>query len=210
MSEGFGHLCFLLNREMKFSGVVSLAVTVLSLLLVNCKKENDFGQEVNQVLKELNGNQAKVIVDIDGRKFYPDSSVFTGQLLLTDQMLSLALTDQFEGKTMLSIGGEKWFEQKPISRQILKNDAFNASLKLGKLVDAKNMIGEGYMMTEGRIEAVVFERDKIVFAISGKAGKYSDFQKPEKYLPLKGLIVYKQPAINWSNVSEVEVFSSIK
>lgn len=191
---------------MKFEGIQYFSI-MLVFLLFGCKNSGD-QQQAEKVLNELKDNQAKVIIRIDGKEFYPDSSIFTGQLMLTEQMLSLALTDQYEGKTMLNVGGEKWFAEKPVSRQVVGNNAFNAGLKLGKLVDPQNMIGEGYMMTEGKIEAVIFEKDRIVFSINGKAGKYSDFQQPDKYLPLEGLIIFKKPALNLANITEKEVFGA--
>lgn len=195
---------------MRFSGIVYFTIVSLSVSIESCRQENDLQLKTEQVLRVLNDNQAKVVVHIDGKEFYPDSSLFTGQVMLTDHMLSLSLVDQSEGRTMLNFGGGKWYAERPLIKEIVLRDAFNAGLKLGKLVDKERGIGEGYMMTEGRIEAVLFEPDKMVFRITGKVGKYSDFEKPESYLPLEGYIVYKKPAISWSNITGDEVFKSVK
>ena len=211
MSEGFrASLFFIEIVKMRLLRIAYFTIASLGFLIMGCRTEDNMAQKASQMLKDLKENQAKVIISIDGKEFYPDSSVFSGQMLLTDQMLSLAVTDQFDGKTMLNFGGDEWYGKSPVSKEVDLKDAFNASLKLGKMVDTKNMIGEGYMMSEGKIEAVTFELDRMVFSISGKAAKYSDFGTPEKYLPLEGFIVYKMPAISWSNITEDEVFSATK
>jgi hypothetical protein len=210
MPEVSGHLCFLLRYQMIRSGIGFYVLILISFLNLGCSPNKASDEKVKQIFKELNANQAKVVVSFNGREFYPTESVFTGQITMSGQMLSLALTNQFEGKTMLNLGGEKWYAQDPIVKKVSLNDAFNASLKLGKLIDPKNMIGEGYMMTDGTIEAITFSKDQMVFKITGRVGKYSDFQQPDKYISAEGFIVYKMPAINWSNITEDEVFSSTK
>ncbi|MCE6990843.1 hypothetical protein LZG72_17165 [Dyadobacter sp. CY323] len=181
----------------------------MAFLDFGCTGNKGSEENIKQILSELKENQTKVIMRIDGKEFYPAQSLFTGQMTFTDQMLSLVLVDQFEGRTMLNLGGEKWYQQ-PIVKEVSTSNMFNASLKLGKLIDKENLIGEGYMMTDGKIEAVSFARDRIVFKITGKVGKYSDFQQPEKYLTADGLIVCKMPAITWTSITEDEIFGSNK
>ncbi|MEO6286179.1 MAG: hypothetical protein ABIN80_24475 [Dyadobacter sp.] len=195
---------------MKRSGVGYCLLILIGFLNFGCSQNNASNERVEQIFKALKENEAKVIISFNGKEFYPAESVFKGQVTLSHQMLSLALTNQFEGKTMLSLGGEKWYAQNPIVKKVDLKDAFNASLKIGKLIDPKNMIGEGYMMTDGQIEAITFAKDQMVFKITGRVGKYSDFEQPDKYISAEGFIVYKMPAINWSNITEDEVFSSTK
>jgi hypothetical protein len=192
-----------------FSGRIRLLVILISFYSFTCEQKSNRNEQADKAFLSLKENQARIIISIDGKPFYADKSIFTGQVLLSDQMMSMTLTDQFEGRTIITIGGETWYLQKPVSKKIILDNPFNASVKMGKIIDKEKMIGEGYMMAEGEISAQEFSREKMVFAIKGKVGKYSDFQQPEKYVPVEGFIVYKKPAINMQGVLEKEVFSSM-
>jgi hypothetical protein len=208
MSDVSGIFVFLVS-EMKVVHFSRYVLVLMGFINLGCGQNNSSEETINEIFNELKENQTKVIMRIEGKEFYPAESIFTGQMTLTEQMLSLVLVDQFEGRTMLNLGGEKWFHQ-PVIKDISTGNTFNAGLRLGKLIDKQNMIGEGYMMTDGTIEAISFARDRIVFKITGKVGKYSDFQQPEKYLAANGLIVCKMPTITWEGITENEVFGPNK
>ncbi|MCF2486701.1 hypothetical protein [Dyadobacter sp. CY347] len=180
----------------------------LAFFVFSCSSKDSSEKAADQLFQTLKENEAKILMLIDGKEFYPKESVFSGQVLLSDNMMNVTLTDQFEGKTIINLGGEKWYAAKPITKTITANGPVETSIKMGKIVDKINMIGEGYMMAEGEITATAFAKDKIVFKIKGKVGKYSDFQQPDKYIPAEGFIVYKKPAISLGNITEKEVFSS--
>ena len=180
----------------------------LAFFVSNCRSQDSSDQAADELFQTLKDNEAKIVMSIDGKEFYLKESVFTGQVLMSDNMMNVTLTDQFEGKTIINLGGEKWFAAKPITKAITANGAVETNIKMGKIVDKINMIGEGYMMAEGEITATAFTKDKMIFRIKGKVGKYSDFQQPDKYLPAEGFIVYKKPAVSLGNITEKEVFSS--
>ena len=180
----------------------------LAFSIFSCSSKDSSEKAADQLFQTLKENQAKIVMSIDGKEFYPKESVFSGQALISDNMMNLTLTDQFEGKTIINLGGENWYTAKPITKTITANGPVETSIKMGKIIDKINMIGEGYMMAEGEITATEFTKDKMVFKIKGKVGKYSDFQQPDKYIPAEGFIVYKKPAISLGNITEKEVFSS--
>ena len=181
---------------------------LLVLFVLSCHSKESSDQAADALFQTLKENEAKIVMSIDGKEFYPKESVFLGQALMSDNMMNITLTDQFEGKTIINLGGEKWFASKPITKAITANGPVETSIKMGKIIDKTQMIGEGYMMAEGEITATEFTKDKIVFRIKGKVGKYSDFQQPDKYIPAEGFIVYRKPAVSLGNITEKEVFSS--
>ncbi|WAC10220.1 hypothetical protein [Dyadobacter pollutisoli] len=174
----------------------------------SCQSQDAVKEKSEEIFRTLKNNEARILVRIGDKEFYSPESVFTGQILMSDNMMSMTLTDQFEGKTIINLGSKKWFSKKPVHELINAENQVSTNVKMGKIVDREKMIGEGYMMAYGEITAVEFLKDKMVFKIMGKVGKYSDFQQPDKYLPAEGIIVYKKPAVSFGNVTENEVFSS--
>lgn len=180
----------------------------LAFFVFSCNSKNSSEQAADQLFQTLKDNEAKIVVTIGGKEFYPKESIFSGQALISDNMMNVTLTDQFEGKTIINLGGEKWYASQPITKAIRANGPVETSIKMGKIIDKTQMIGEGYMMAEGEITATTFTKNKMVFRIKGKVGKYSDFEQPDKYIPAEGFIVYKKPAVSLGNITEKEVFSS--
>ncbi|MCF0064036.1 hypothetical protein MUK70_27540 [Dyadobacter chenwenxiniae] len=181
---------------------------VFTFLVFSCSSKESSDRVADQLFESLKENQAKIVISIGGNNFYPQESIFSGQVLISDNLMSLTLTDQFEGKTIINLGGEKWYAAKPIKKAIGSEGPIETSIKMGKIVDKEKMIGEGYMLAEGEITATTFTKDKMVFRFKGKVGKYSDFQQPDKYIPAEGLIVYKKPSVSLGNITEKEAFSS--
>lgn len=183
-------------------------VLFIAVLIFSCSSKESSDPKVDALFESLKENQAKIVITIDGKEFYPQESIFSGQVLISDNIMNLTLTDQFEGKTIINLGGEKWYAAKPIKKAIGSEGPIETSIKMGKIIDKEKMIGEGYMMAEGEITATTFTKDKMVFRIKGKVGKYSDFQQPDKYIPAEGFIVYKKPSVSLGNITEKEAFSS--
>jgi hypothetical protein len=191
-------------KTLRLLNTLILAVMVMTSA---CQKQDSDDRIAESYFKSLKDNQARIIVTIGGKEFYESTSIFNGQILLTEGVLSMTLTSQFDGKTIINLVGEKWYAKTPVTEEI-SADQSGTSLKIGKIVDRDKMIGEGYMMTKGEITATTFSKDKMIFRIQGQVGKYSDFQQPDRYLPFEGLIVYKKPAISFGDITEKEVFGS--
>ncbi|MHA4738084.1 hypothetical protein [Dyadobacter sp. MSC1_007] len=186
-----------------------LNTLTLALMVVGsaCQKQDSDDRISDSYFQSLKDNQARFVVTIGGKEFYEPTSVFNGQVLLTEGVLSMTLTNQFDGKTIINLVGEEWYAKSPVTEEV-SADQSGTSLKIGKIVDRDKMIGEGYMMTKGEITATTFSKDKMIFKIRGQVGKYSDFRQPDRYLPFEGLIVYKKPAISFGDITEKEVFGS--
>ncbi|MGG7660986.1 hypothetical protein [Dyadobacter sp. BHUBP1] len=181
-------------------------ICLLAAIGAGCK--NAAADQAEEYFGSLNDNQAKALLTIGGKPFYPGQSVFTCQMLASSNVLSLTLTDQFDGRTMISIVKNEWYAKQPVEATIKAEGQGAASLKFGKLTDRQKLIGEGYMMTNGTISLVTLDREKMIFEIKGEAGPYSDFQAPDKLLPLEGIVICKRPAVSFGDVSEKEVFGS--
>lgn len=189
--------------------VNQLAGCVLMLMaFVGCNTGSGSAELAGKYWNGLHDNQARIIAKIGGKPFYADQSVFSGQIIMSENVLNLTLTDQFDGRTILNLAADKWYNRWPVAGRIESYDQTATSLKMGKIIDREKLIGEGYMLTKGDIVAVTFEKDKMVFEIKGEVAKYSDFAKPDQYLPFEGLIVYKKPAISLGDISEEAIFGS--
>ena len=181
-------------------------ICLLAAISAGCR--NAAADQGKKYLGSLNDNHAKALLTIGGKPFYPSESVFTCQMLASSNVLSLTLTDQFDGRIMINIAQSGWYNKKTVEAAIEAGGQGATSLKIGRLTDRQKMIGEGYMMTSGTISVVTLDREKVIFEIKGEVGPYSDFQAPEKLLPLEGIVVCKRPAVSFGDVSEKEVFGS--
>ncbi|GGM98724.1 hypothetical protein GCM10010967_35770 [Dyadobacter beijingensis] len=192
-----------MNIVKKWAGVL-----LLLAVCAGCRGRSESEGEAEKYLEKLNDNQAIIHASIAGKPFYGAENVFSGQIIMSGDVMNLTLTDQFDGRTIINAAGDKWYAQRPVSVQIDRDGESGSSLKMGKIVDREKLIGEGYMMTKGEIKAIVFEKDKMVFELKGEVAKYSDFEKPDQYLPFEALVVYKKPAISFGDMSEQAIFGS--
>lgn len=206
MLEIFGHFCFIYNHKMSYLITSCKIIVFIILFCFACNSRNADKEKIDKFYNSLKENEAVISFEIDNKEFYSLQSIFKGEIQISDNLFSLTLVDQNAGRTIVNFGGNKWYSQSPIKKNVFVNDEGGTSIKIGKIIDQKKMIGEGYQMIDGTITAEQFLKEKIVFKITGKAGKYSDFQQPDKFVPVEGLIVYKMPKINYVNITEKEVF----
>ena len=185
-------------------------LTYLVLCFTFCLSCNQNGAndiDVERIYNSLHENEARILFQINGKEFYTSESIFEGEIAISRNSFSMKLRDQFDSQTMINFEEQTWYSNKPIKRQVFGNDQVGVGLKTGKIVDRDRMIGEGYVMSQGYISIPEFHEDKMIFTISGKVGKYSDFQEPEKYVPIEGWIIYKKPLIKFDGITEKDVFS---
>lgn len=189
--------------------LANLAYLWLSIaVLTGCGSRYKALDQAEKYLALLKDNEAKILMTIGGKEFYPEQSVFLCQLLASREVLSLALTDQYDGRTIINIAQNQWYANLPFVAAVDADGNGVTSLKIGKMIDRKKLIGEGYMMTRGTISVLTFQKEKVVFEIKGEVGPYSDFQTPDKHLGFEGIIVCKRPVISFGDITEKEVFGS--
>jgi len=206
MLEIFEHFCFYLTyRFMKYFKII-FCLFLAAPFFTSCAS-SDGNDEIYQ---QLGDNQAKVVYKIDGKEFYPQESIFRGDVNASDKLLSITLIDQFDGRSIVSFGGDDWYLSIPSKKEVFSDDQVNAGVKMGKLIDKQKMIGEAFIMTDGAVTLEEFSKDKMILSIKGKVGKYSDFEQPTEFKKFDAIIVYKKPVFNLLNITEEELFSAIK
>ena len=205
MLEIFEHFCFYLTyRFMKYFKIFCLFLAAPFFTSCASSDGND------EIYQQLGDNQAKVVYKIDGKEFYPQESIFRGDVNASDKLLSITLIDQFDGRSIVSFGGDDWYLSIPSKKEVFSDDQVNAGVKMGKLIDKQKMIGEAFIMTDGAVTLEEFSKDKMILSIKGKVGKYSDFEQPTEFKKFDATIVYKKPVFNLLNITEEELFSAIK
>lgn len=177
----------------------------IAIFISSCTSSDD-----DKMYEQLGENQAKAIYKIDGKEFYPQESIFRGEVSTSDKLLSITLIDQFDGRSIISFGGDDWYLSIPSKKDVFSNDQVNAGVKMGKLTNREKMIGEGMILSEGTMTLEEFSKDKIVIKVQGKVGKYSDFEQPTEFKNFDGTIIYKKPVFNLLSITEEELFSAIK
>lgn len=206
MLEIFEHFCFYLTyRFMRYLKIVFYLFLTTPFIFTSCTSSENDG-----IYNKLSDNQAKVIYKIDGKEFYPQESIFKGEVNASDKLLSITLIDQFDGRSIISFGGDDWYLSLPSKKEVFSNDQVNAGVKMGKLTDRAKMIGEANIMTDGTVTLEEFSKDKIVITIKGKAGKYSDFEQPADLKSFDATVIYKKPVFSLLNITEEELFSANK
>ncbi|MFN3589468.1 MAG: hypothetical protein ACK4UP_08800 [Spirosomataceae bacterium] len=184
-----------------------LLLTLLFATLFSCQKKNDIDQSlIDETLKSLKKGETKVLLELDGEPFYQEDHIFKGDVTLFDNLFRFSLFDQYESNVIVAVSANEWYQQKPISRQIIQNDQKTASVMIGKLIDKENNVGEGYLMTDGKIDFISLNKSKTVLKIAGLVGKYNAQRMPDKWQKLEGYIILKEPTIILTNVEENQIF----
>jgi len=63
----------------------------------------------------------------------------------------------------------------------------------GRVVDAKNNKGEGYLYSSGKIEPLSVSKSKLIFKFSGEAKKYPKVSETDPSFNVEGYIISKNP-----------------
>jgi hypothetical protein len=172
-------------------------------MLVACNNNENNNEKVYQSLSD---KQAKAIIKIDGKDFYSNESVFKGNIQVYDNSLRLNLNDQFDSNVIFTIAGDKWYETKPIKRQITIENQTSGSLMVGKMKDKVQRTGEGYLMTQGEMEIEAFTDEKFIVKFKGKISKYEFLQDSSKWNDFEGIIVIKKPENVLQNITKDKVY----
>jgi hypothetical protein len=176
---------------------------IIPLIFFGCQ-QNDIDD--NEVLKTLKNQQAKAIIKIDGEDFYPAESIFKGNIQVYDNSFRINLTDQFDSNVIFSFASDKWYEAKPVKRQITIENQATGSLMVGKMKDKAQNTGEGFLMTEGTMEMETFSDEKCIIKFKGKISRYEFLQDASKWNNFEGTIVLKKPENVLQNISKDKVY----
>jgi hypothetical protein len=175
----------------------------ISLLIIACTGNKDNSDEVLQSLKD---QQSKAIIKINGEDFYSAESIFKGNIQVYDNSFRINLNDQFDSNVIFSIAIDKWYEQKPVTKQIIIENQAIGSLMVGKIKDKVQHTGEGYLMTRGEMKMETFSDEKCIIHFEGKISKYEFLQDSTKWNNFEGTIIMKKPEVVLQNITKDKVY----
>jgi hypothetical protein len=172
-------------------------LNILLVLIVNASCSNDGRDRAQeeQVLSSLDENKARAFIEIGGKQFYPKESLFTGNVHLQRDRMSLTISDQFEGQIILGFHQPAWYEQFPVRYEVSDANSSSGRLMIGRIIDEQKRIGEGYLLHSGTIEIKELTEDKLIMTINGKCGKYDGFELGKSLLEINGSIIFKKPSV---------------
>jgi hypothetical protein len=190
-----------------------LIAILCSYILFSCIGgiEDSENKKANLILNSLGQNQAKISLDIDGKAFYGDSSVFTGGGYVDQKGVKISLKDQSMGNVIVSIEGGNWSKSKPYRVEFKEGyptSSIMGSFLVGKISSVEENKGLGYVLYDGFFELKYVSQEVFLVKVKGK------LKKPFGNDPLSnidGNIVWKKPEYNIEKGLGIEIeFPTIK
>ena len=180
-----------------------LVLLIVGSISLSCTTSSP---DVTEILATLKEGEAKAFFTIDNQPFYSDSSVFRGEITAFDHAFRINITDQFQGNTVIAIGGDQWFAAKPITKAVDTNNQTQASAMIGRMTDPANRRGLGYIMTSGKITLEALSEEKAILRLKGQVGEYTTMGNPATWKPVEGLIVYKKPLLKVQGLTPQQLY----
>lgn len=160
---------------------------MLLTTLWGCKKNVD----TEAIYAQLQDNQTKFILTLDGETFYNQDAIFTGMTRTSENFFQMNYFDQYGSNYMLMFDGKAWYNEKKIKG--FGGSSESSTLMVGKLIDKEKNKGAGYLMNSGFIEPLSISPSKLVFKVSGKMKKYPKVKEEDPSYDFEGYIVSKNP-----------------
>lgn len=179
---------------------VTQFLPVVFLLLFGCQSDEGTPWD------SIKSGEAGVTVLLDGKPFYEADSRFQGDVTAFPTMFRVSLFDQYKSNVVISFGGEGWASKKPIERDVFIDNQISASVMIGKLTDAVQQKGEGYLMTDGKIRIKSWTADRLEMHIDGLVGLYQHQQEPDRWIPARLILRYKNPPCRWQGIDPTSVY----
>jgi hypothetical protein len=164
-----------------------LFFSILVLMFISCEKEID----INRQYELTKDKQTRFLLSVDGKDFYETDAIFEGHLEAKENYFVMNFMNQHGGNYILNLSGENWYKEKFIEGKIYGAAASN--LMFGRVVDAKNNKGEGYLYSSGKIEPLSVSKSKLIFKFSGEAKKYPKVSETDPSFKVEGYIISKNP-----------------
>ncbi len=196
MLDSFEHFCFTTQPMIR----LLFCFSILSLGFFGCQKEDGIAWE------KIQPGEAGLSVYLDGKPFYPEVSRFKGDITAFPAQFRVSLFDQFQSNVVISFSGDEWYRQKPIDRSVFHENQVSASVMIGKLIDAQAQKGEGYLMTDGQIKIKTWTAERLEMQIEGLVGLYQHQQEPDRWIPAKLILRYKNPPCQWQGIDPSSVY----
>jgi hypothetical protein len=196
---GYEHFCFHFFVHMKIQLLIPSVLFVL-IITASCGDNLRNTPHEEQVLATLKENQAKVLLEIGGKQFYQKESLFTGNVHLEKDRVSVSISDQFDGQIILGFHSPSWYRKLPVKCELSDANRSSCRLMIGKIIDKQKRIGEGYLLHDGFIEIRQLTKDRLIVEINGKCGKYDGFELGKDLLDINGSIIFKKPNVLFLNM----------
>ncbi|MDZ7899738.1 MAG: hypothetical protein U5N85_17155 [Arcicella sp.] len=145
---------------------------LLGLFLISCNKSKITEEEINKQLSLLKNNEARAIFEVNDTLFYVSNSVFTGEVDVTPQKIFTELKDQYNSHIVLNLPVERGFKNSNFNVASGTINEFNTNLMIGKIIDIKENLGNGNVLTAGVIKIKEISFEKLIIEIDGKVGRY--------------------------------------
>jgi hypothetical protein len=188
---------------------------VVSLLLFNCKEEDDRivdEDEIEQHFNDLADHKAVAIFSIDNRPFYTEKmQPFGIRLDVSFISLRANLMSNQGANLMLDFARKDWYEQKPVVFNVsspssgIERD--NGKLMIGKRIPGGVERLEGYIFSEGEFRVIEFTEDRFVAEIDGKVIKPGEANIPENMKSIEGYIIAKKPPMTFDSIEKEKIFN---
>lgn len=172
------------------------------ILLTSC----EFNGE-NKILSTLQNGEANVSFKINGKEFYDRHNVFSGDVLVLDQVFRINLYDQFKSNFILSFEEKNKYIEKPYVRNIVSDNQIAGSVMAGKLADTlSSNTGIGYLLAEGIVEVKKCDAEKMQIKVKGNGAKFNSFNVPDKWEKIEAEIIIKKPRYIFEGVLPNEFY----
>ncbi|MHA8065928.1 hypothetical protein V7S76_04500 [Aquirufa sp. ROCK2-A2] len=180
----------------------------LTISIFACNSEQIDMSKVDAELSSLKDHEAKILVKIDGEKFYSDSSTFSGSVQLRSSSIRANLYDAKRSNVIFSVMANDWFKKSKKVFQVKNGETTSVNVLVGKITHAAQNKGLGYLFVNGECEIVSFTQDQLVAKFEGLTSEYMSISDPSKWQKIQGLIIIKKPDYQLMELSETDYFSA--
>ncbi len=183
------------------------AILLLSCAMMNCTTSvNDL--EINSILKNLKDHQGKVIVEIDGKKFYDENRIFTGSVMVASTSIRANLYDSLRSNVIASVMMNDWYKSKNKVYQVKAGENTNVNILIGKIIDPNQNKGIGYLFMNGQCKIMDYSKEVLVFKFEGLTAEYMKMSSQNQWQKIAGYIVIKKPKYEFLDIDEKSFFKN--
>jgi hypothetical protein len=171
-----------------------------SLTLLSCVNSNE-NELAEQIFKELQPEQAYVLVDINNERFYPEVSRFIGNINLGSNYSDINIIDQYGGNIQLQMSKNNWLQNDEMIFKVSPNTSMAYPNYGSMLIGRKNAKKlEGYILSRAIYKWTILNKRKAILKFEGYIVRPQDAVMPENEISLKGTVYFKQPHIDLNDL----------
>lgn len=173
---------------------------------ISCTSSSD-EIDFDAVVKNLKDHQAKVLVQIDGKEFYETDRTFSGSVMVATTSIRANLYDSLRSNVIASVMMNDWYKSKNKTYQVKAGESTHVNVLIGKITDASQNKGIGYLFMNGQCEILKFSKNILVFKFEGLTSEYMKMSTPDQWQKIKGYIVINKPDYQFLDLDEKSFFN---